>query len=199
MLEILGALVRNLVIIIFITSLLEMLLPHGQFNRYLRMVTGLLVILMIINILGVLLHRSPEIYPAEERFMPAFADAGTLLWENNQTQVLAVYRASLASVVREEIETGGKWKAVRVALHINEDRDSLYYGTVQKVDVTVARAGEDASPVKPVKVEAVDVSSAIPAAEAGVPEKRVPALEEALARRLQVEPSIIAVTLQGRW
>ncbi|NLA12132.1 MAG: hypothetical protein GX883_08410, partial [Firmicutes bacterium] len=47
MLALVGGLVRNLVVIIFLNALLEMLLPQGEFRRYIRLLTGLIVILMV--------------------------------------------------------------------------------------------------------------------------------------------------------
>jgi len=59
MLTILGELTRNLLVIIFLNVLLEMLLPQGHFHRYIRLVTGLVLILMVLNTMSLILGRAP--------------------------------------------------------------------------------------------------------------------------------------------
>jgi len=47
--EIIGELVRNIVVLLLVTLLLELLLPSGEMSRYVLFVMGLVLILMLIN------------------------------------------------------------------------------------------------------------------------------------------------------
>lgn len=52
-------LIRNLTVIIFLNVLLEMMLPRGEFHRYIRLITGLIVILMVVGTIAALMGKIP--------------------------------------------------------------------------------------------------------------------------------------------
>jgi stage III sporulation protein AF len=57
--ESIGNLIRYIVILIFLATLLEMILPHGQFRRYLRMLVGVLLILTILSPIQNIMRIAP--------------------------------------------------------------------------------------------------------------------------------------------
>ena len=59
MFEVIGNVVRYIVILIFLATLLEMILPHGQFRRYLRMLVGILLILTLISPIQNIMRLAP--------------------------------------------------------------------------------------------------------------------------------------------
>lgn len=193
----LGNLVRNLAVVVFVHALLEMLLPQGQFQRYLRLVTGLIVLLAVLNAFGNLLGRVPlQAAPVIETAAPdaAVLEQGLRLWRKNRTAALETYRAALQELIREEIEGAGRWRLDSAQIVLEEDPEKESYGSISSLAVTV-RAGAEAKPgrVAAVEIEPVTGPPENAGAKSAGAGERVPVLEEALSRRLQLPGEIVTV------
>ncbi len=205
MMELLGGLARNLIIVVFVHTLLEMLSPQGQFHRYIRLVTGLIVILMVVSAISALLGR----LPAESAAAVPGPDPGTeageqaaRLWRLNRERSLSVYREALHEVVREEIEASGQWVVVETRFVLEEDPYAEQFGVIRRMEVRVREAGNGAGAIEPVRIEPMS-----PEPEPGAGGQAEPAdpidpaarprladLEQALVRRLQLDPVLITVS-----
>lgn len=198
MIPVLGNLVRNLVVIIFVNALLEMLLPQGQFHRYIRLVTGLIVIMLVVNAFSVLVARVPEtgftLQPASLT-VAGVDEKGAWLWLQARRKALTLHIDTLAELIRKEVEAEG-WRFVEARFSMEDDPAKENFGMLYGVEVQVRAPAEEAgNPIKAVLINPVEVRSE--AAESERSERidagRVPELEAALARRLQVSGGIITV------
>jgi hypothetical protein len=197
MIALLGELSRNLLVIIFINVLLEMLMPEGQYHRYIRMITGLIVVLMVVNTMSLILGRAPaagvllpQAVPAALRVESAGGDVSRITRE----QALALYRESLKQLAREEVESGGQWKLVSARFTLEEDSSSEQYGTIYRVELQVQAAGGGSGEVEPVRIGPVSGEGGAEGEGAGgQAAQRVPELEQALARRIHVSPGLVSV------
>lgn len=202
MLAVLGDLVRNLVIIIFLNALLEMLLPQGEYHRYIRLVTGLIVILMIVGTIAALLGKLPRLEPVIAG-RPVAADRGAAAEEQSEKigsthrrQVLQQCRHALEDLLREEIAAAGEWELVAAAIILDEEQSSGTFGTPQRIELRVkASAAEgnrvDQVCIDPVKVERPEKG----AGDAAGPAERLPELELVLAGLLELSPAQVTVTV----
>jgi stage III sporulation protein AF len=200
MIAVLGDLVRNLVVIVFVNALLEMLLPQGQFHRYIRLVTGLIVILMVVNAFSLLLGRAPEValaVPAVAAPAPGAGEASARLRLQERRLVLAVYRENLARLARDAIEAEG-WRFVEAVFSLEEDPARQNFGALYRVDVRVEAPEsphQAASPVAPVLIGPVVPGGGEGESNAagGATAERVPALEQVLAGRLGIPAGLVSV------
>ncbi len=197
MLERIGELARNLVVIIFVATLLEMLIPQGSFSRYLRLVTGLLVILLVVTFIGTLVNR----IPGQISLVPVTAAAGkqdgTLeqgdrLWQLNRQQAVTVYRTALTKLIEEEIRDHEGVIPVSINLQIEEDQTNPLFGSIYQAVIKITSAPETVSSAEgSIRIEPVKIGS--DANPGNWSEQRVPELESALARRLELSPGQIEV------
>jgi stage III sporulation protein AF len=198
MIAVLGNLVRNLVVIIFVNTLLEMLLPRGQFHRYIRLVTGLIVIMMVVNAFTALLVRVPETYfsmPPASSAIAGVDEKGTSLWLQSRRKALALFKDTLTQLIRKEVEAAG-WRFVEARFTLEDDPARDNFGMLYAVEVQVrALAGESGRPIEAVLINTVEVGAGAAGTERSerFDAGRVPELEEVLARRLQVSGGIISV------
>ncbi len=199
MLAVVGGLVRSLIVIIFLNALLEMLLPQGEFRRYIRLVTGLIVILMVVGTIGALLGKAPRLEPvfggggAAADSGGAAAEQSTRVGLTRQRHLLRQCRAGLEQLLREEIAAAGAWELVEAVLILDEDPESSTFGAPRQVDLLV-RSGTER--VEPVSIEPVQVGAAAgePGAGTGqVNRERLPALEQTLAALLKLDPEQVSV------
>lgn len=196
MVALLGELSRNLLVIIFINVLLEMLMPQGQYHRYIRMVTGLIVVLMVVSTMSLIFGRAP----ASDALLP-YTPPGPLQLDTSsigvsrvtREQALTLYRESLQQLAREEVEAGGKWKLVSAHFALEEDANAELYGAIHSAELQVQAAGSASNDIEPVQVDSVNCANGVPEAEERPEAARLPQLEQALARRFQVPQEVIRV------
>lgn len=202
MLDLVGNLIRNLVLLLFVVVLLELLMPQGQFNRYLRMVAGLMVILMILTFTGNLLGRFPmEISLAalaeQSSLIPEIR--GTELWQLNRQQALQIYHDGLIEMVCRIIAETGTGQVDSVRLDIETDENSPQYGAVLGLEVIVK---QETLPVKDERSPPVLVKPILVKPFQGAEETRsgnnetgcrLPDLEKTLSDRLQLPAALIVV------
>ena len=201
MLAVVGGLVRSLIVIIFLNALLEMLLPQGEFRRYIRLVTGLIVILMVVGTIGALLGKAPRLEPVfgggpAADSGGAAAEQSTKVGLPRQRHLLRQRRAGLEQLLREEIAAAGAWELVEAVLILDEDPESSTFGAPRQVDLLVQPGAEPAERVAPVSIEPVQAGSAAgePGAGAGLVKKeRLPELEQLLAALLKLAPEQVSV------
>ncbi|MEW5785649.1 MAG: stage III sporulation protein AF [Bacillota bacterium] len=205
MIDVLSILGRNLVLIIFINVLLEMLLPQGQFHRYIRLVTGLLVILLVVGTMNMLLGKAPAYSEASPAAWAPEAEATAyreeLLRNTSRQQVLTLFQASLEEIVRQEVTASGRWHLRAIQLTVEDNPENENFGALYRVEITVQRSLEqNAGAVATVRIDPVDLSAAESEAaptggeEPAAAASRVIELEQSLAARLQLAPGLVCVT-----
>lgn len=197
MISLLGDLVRNLIILIFVATVLELLMPQGQFQSYLRMVAGLIVILMVVNFITGLTGKLPGEMAAVQLPAGGGATAGLQadLWQFNRRQALAAYRSSLEDFFRQTVEQEG-WQLVSLSLSIEEDPGSDSFGAFYAAGLIVAdTAARNNGYIEPILIEPVQIEPRQDAAayQTEAVLNRVPALESILAARLQLPAGLIKV------
>lgn len=200
MIDLLGILTKNLILIVFINVLLEMLLPRGEFYRYIRMITGLVIILLVVGSLSQLLGRAP----GRQYFVPELSMSGTgeltgmELQNVNNRQTISLYKEALHRLVRDEIHSTGEWVLLESEFAVEESPDNEEYGVLYSVEAVVRKGvleGEEEIPpvnVAPVEKESFAEDHA-PEPGEGERDARVPELELALARLLHLSPEVIIV------
>jgi len=195
-------LIRNLTVIIFLNVLLEMMLPRGEFHRYIRLITGLIVILMVVGTIAALMGRIPRLEPAAAA-TPAAGGSGAVAADQIERasaayrrQVLQQCRAALEIMLREEISASGEWELVEAVLVLEEDCNSSSFGTPLEIKLLVKAAAAGNSKVAPVNIEPVVVGGEGSAEEdSSKTASRLPEMEQHLAGLLDLSPAQVTVTL----
>lgn len=196
-----GDLIRNLVVIIFLNALLEMLLPQGEFHRYIRLITGLIVILMVVGTIAALTGRLSRLEPAAVPEAGAGEGAAALRGDEDVSaaysrQVLQRCRSVLESMIDEEVAASGEWRLEEVNVILEEDYSSSSFGTPLRVELRVRAAGAGEGRVDPVSIEEVTVGLQDKPAE-GPPSGPhfLPELEQSLAGLLGLSSQQVTATL----
>lgn len=206
MLTVVGGLVRNLVLIIFLNALLEMLLPQEGFRRYIRLVTGLIVVLMVVGTITALLGKLPRLEPVIAGAAPpggapsgaAEGVPGTVALTHRR-QVLQQCRDGLREMLREELAAGGEWELAEAVITLDEAEGSDTFGAPRQIALRVRAAAPAEEGVAPVAIGAIRVGSPEPGEAAGIgaarEAERLPGLERSLARLLGLAPGAVTVAV----
>lgn len=217
--------VRQVVLILLLTGIVQMALPGGGARRYVQVVLGLFILLAIVRPVLALLETEPAaLLPGWER---ALRDAGAAAVPappredpeqaraRAQALALEVHRQRLAAVIRDTVRATLGFEPVAIDVAVVTDATSGRQGMIEGITVSLPgrlpaavldRAPGLVRPVEPVRIgprtgaASGDENSrpVPPAAREAMAER----LQGALAARLQVEPGLIAVswveTVEGR-
>lgn len=209
--------IRNIAVVAVVAGFLEILLPHGDMQRFARLVVGFFILMAIIQPLVGLFHQQATFDTA---FMEAAAagspNTATVLAKGREMQArhdqaaLEEYRLALERQVAALAAMTGV-EARAVAVDLDEDRDSDRFGTITAIGVVIgpaAQAEESSSivPVSPVQIDfgAQPASTAggggASAGTGGSAPAPDPALCASLARSLAgyygLPPSAVSVTAE---
>lgn len=200
-----GDLVRNLVIVIFLNALLEMLLPGEGFRPYIRLVTGLIIVLMVVSTIAVLLGQAPRLEPVlsgQEALPPYGRGAREPPGEVEalyRRQVLQRCRESLEQLLEEKVAGGGRWELDKAVIDLDEDSESAAFGAPKRIELWVRGAAEKEKEVAPVTISPIKPGEREEegAEGGGTGEARLPALERSLAELLDLDEAQVIVHRSG--
>lgn len=152
MLETMFEVTRNIVVLLIVFSLLELLLPRGEFRPFLNMVVGLVLMLTLLGPFWALrqMPEVPALVPEEQQGGAAREDTRLPgLEQLNRELTLLRYRELLAGKIGEVLREEG-FKPVEYALELVEEPGHPAYGQLLSVRVLAAAAAAEAAPVRKV-------------------------------------------------
>jgi stage III sporulation protein AF len=140
MIDTIGSLIRYIVIIIFLSTILEMVLPRGVFRRYLRMLVGILLILTLLTPLQKIKSFAPywettafsEGMP-EEAALGEILQRGREMYRDNIDLALAEYRYRIFSLLEGELAREFGQKLLRLEVSVEENPESSEFGTLKNI------------------------------------------------------------------
>lgn len=196
--EELRIMVQNIVVVIVLALLLELLLPAGDMRRYVHLVCGLLVIVVVFQSIGALARVQWTDFPSfgGQQAIPDVIAAGQQLREKQLGAARESFRQAMRHQIQSLVEVGGEWQVVEVELGLNEEEENIFRTRLNRVDLTVrpARAGKSGfvDPVPPVRVGAEGERQPSGNREVELAAK-VARLQQQLARIYQLRPEQVVV------
>jgi len=140
MIEATGSLIRYIVIIIFLSTLLEMVLPQGVFRRYLRMLVGVLLIFTLLTPLQKIIRIAPYWeMPVLSEGLPEEAELGDILqrgeemYRGNINLALEEYRYRIFSLLENELAREFGQKLLYLEVSIEENPESREFGSLKSI------------------------------------------------------------------
>lgn len=146
MMETIGNLIRYIVILIFISTLLEMILPQGVFRRYLRMLIGILLIFTLITPLQKIMRIAPywEIPPLINGMenestgeLETILGRGEELYREKMKSALEDYQARVFDLLENELAREFKQKLLHLQVTTEDDPDSKEFGMLKHIYAVV--------------------------------------------------------------
>ncbi|MDO9536281.1 MAG: stage III sporulation protein AF [Bacillota bacterium] len=139
MIEAIGSLVRYIVILIFLATLLEMLLPQGVFRRFLRMFVGILLIFTLLTPLQSIMRIAPywevpvitEIQSTEE--LGLILQRGDDLYRKNMKSAMDDYHSRIFKMLESELAREFSLKLVELEMAVEENPDSSGFGALESI------------------------------------------------------------------
>lgn len=194
--------ITNIIVLVLLAGVIELLLPGNQFQSYIKMVIGLLILLAMLSPLFKLLNSDmDQVFQAMD--LPAAAKENEIKnsIEKNKSEIQGAQRAyileqmavPMKEKVQEELNKTYELEIVDLQIHTNSGTESLKPEDITGVKVVLANHHESAGVSEVSEVE-VSISKKRGQAEKdGVPEEIV----EFLASQWQLDAQQLEVEMEG--
>lgn len=158
----------NIVTVVIFIAFVEMLLPNSSMKKYIKMVVGLLVILVILNPILELVNGKMNIQ--DEIFKSSAIVERQVLsqridkFQNFQDQqILSVYKLKIMEHLKEKIKYEYGRQVVHGTIEIEENRGSKEFGKIKKISMVISHMdakydGKSENGIKPVEKITVQVN-----------------------------------------
>lgn len=148
MIENLSFWVKNIIYIIFFIVFLEILLPNNSMRKYVKVVAGLLVMVVILSPLTKLISRdfnlvdviAKNIIDIEQK---DFKGKSSLLQEKQDNLTIKVYKESIQKQIKDRVENIIKGTNAIVRVEVNEESESEDYGGIKEVTLLLEQGREE--------------------------------------------------------
>jgi len=139
MIDFLKSWIINIVIVIFFIAFIEILLPTSNMKKYINMVFGLLIIIVLINpiikLMSSDINIDREVFYNLRSYNTFGVEGNSKYIELQNQQITEVYKKKLAKEIAEFIKTQVNYKVLEIKVHIEEDIAQDDFGKLTGVEV----------------------------------------------------------------
>lgn len=155
MLNVLKQLVINIVVVMMLTMILEIMVPASVMHRYVKMVLGLLIIIMVLTPVLKFLkndfdYSSKMLEVKNDIEIESIMAMGEELNKKYNKSVIENFRTNLAEQIRKQVLKIDGLKEVEVNVSVEEDIKSNNFGMITGVYLMLTIDNTTNSTIKPV-------------------------------------------------
>ncbi len=128
----------NIVMLVLFIVIIEMLLPRGKMKKYVNLLTGTILIIVIIEPITGLFGKDFD-FTASQTAAASNIDkkeiekAGKLLEEEQLRQTIELYRSRVIEQIAQSAREVEGVKDAQADIIINEDHESEYFGEIKRI------------------------------------------------------------------
>lgn len=134
--------ILNIVTVILFITLLEILLPNSNMKKYIKMIIGLLVMLVILNPLLELANGKVEF---EDEIFRTSTEIDQKILSNHieqfgktqDQQWMDLYKEKIENNIKDRIKYHNDIDVIGVNAEIEEDKNSKNFGNIKSLDITL--------------------------------------------------------------
>ncbi len=164
MLQAISRYTQNIAMIIIFVSVINLIMPNGSFEKYIKMVLGLIVIITILAPINTFVFKNkPDYTDILKRYeidienTSMKVQSGQYL-ESQKDIILENYKEQLIPQMVGIVEKNGDLTVLEVDMGFNEDVDSAEFGKITDIDMLVEKSGAEPS-TKVIKVPKIKVGT----------------------------------------
>ncbi len=198
----------NIVTVVLFIVVLEMLLPSGKMKKMVNLVSGLILVIVLINPVLGLLEKGVDL-KAYQMANSNFIDKkeimvnSEVLKEEQTRQITNVYRNKVIGQLESMVKEVKGVFDVKADVIINEDYSSENFGEVKKVYLTLELgSNDDKKGVKPVKkidkvkIETKKTGESNENSEKGIDKGLRAHIEDKIEKLLNIHKENILISLE---
>ncbi len=202
--------ITNIILFILLATIVDMLLPSSSMQKYVKMVTGLLLILIILTPLfslfksdldQVLLNMNLKPVQTEKNLENLIDLKKKEIQASQRAYALETVQVQIRNDVEEELikeQTNLKVQKVKIFLTSEaEKNDAVTYDDIQSIQVVLSEKTAEPNDVPVVKPVEIDTSKQIEPVYKEVDQTNVKAITKSLSTRWEMDSEKIVVTVEG--
>ena len=145
----LGQYTQNIAMIIIFTTFVNLIMPNGDFQKYIKMVLGLIVIITILAPINTILFKNKPNYTDILKRYQLDIEQATVQVESGmfldaqKDIILENYREKLTPQIIEIVEKSGKVTVMALGVDLNEDTMSNEFGKITAIDMMVGSTNQE--------------------------------------------------------
>jgi stage III sporulation protein AF len=137
-------------------SFLEIVLPKGNMKRFIDMIIGFLIIIVVINPFIKFINKDIDIerniFTSINRFNNEYKESDSIE-ALQQDQITSVYINKLKEDIKDQIEYNSDYKVSVLNVLIVEDTEDEDYGQIKKIELVLEYKEEDIKDKDIIKVD----------------------------------------------
>lgn len=194
MIEFFRSWIVNIVVVIIFIVFIEMIIPSDKFKKYVKLVTGLVLMIMIINPIVKLVDEG---YSLDKITIDSFNvfDNGQIQADTKRvqgiqnSQIVNVYKENLTKEIKSTVLAINNVKSADVSIDIIEDTKSKNFGEIKGLKIKIDLKNQDNNQL----VKKIDVNIT---KEEKPGDKVINDIKEALAQTYDIQKEKINITTQ---
>ncbi|MCR1897992.1 stage III sporulation protein AF [Irregularibacter muris] len=156
MIEILSSWVQNIIYIVIFVVFLELLFPDNFMQKYVRMVSGLLIIVVILTPITKLFSKN---FNVENAISQNYVDMAQIeiksqqeaLQSHQEDLAINIYKDKITQQIKQQLSKKLEGLSIKVELEIFEDIEEDNYGGIKEVTLYLARSKEQKKDIKTIE------------------------------------------------
>jgi len=160
MLEAVKVWVSNIIAIILFVSIVEIILPEGKMRKYVNLVAGVVVVLIIISPLVKAFNKNieidmPEMNIKEPISIQELKIQGQKIESMRSKQIICTYKEKMEKSIKEQVNEISGVDCQRVICKVKEDSRNENFGDIDEVTLYVSKKQDkfQNSKIEPVKIK----------------------------------------------
>lgn len=150
MINFLRSWILNIVSVVIFITIVELILPNSSMKKYIKMIVGLLVMLVIINPILDLMHGKVKLEEDVFRTSSAIHKQELVLNLNHfkgtqQKQIISVYKDNIEKYIKDQIEFNNKIRVLSIDSSIEENVDSKEFGNIKELAIVLSNSENNLS------------------------------------------------------
>ncbi len=155
---------QSIAMIIIFTSVINLIMPSGKFQKYIKMVLGLIVIITILGPINTLVFKNKPDYTDILKRYELDIESSSMQVQSGQYLdaqkdiILEYYKEKLNPQMIDIIEKGNEIEVVELDITLDETVDSNEFGKIKGINMVVAQLEEEVNNKK-IKVPKIRVGT----------------------------------------
>ncbi|MBZ4668536.1 MAG: spoIIIAF [Defluviitaleaceae bacterium] len=164
MITLIGEWIRKIALFVIFSALIEILMPESHFRKYIHMILGFVLMLMLIRPITYIFFDNKDTFinlveiNQLEMERQSIARQSSIIESKQEELILDTYKSNLGEQIEKLIESNTNADVGNIKLYVNEDKSDKSYGILQKVELTIIKNQETGSttaeiePIQPIKI-----------------------------------------------
>lgn len=152
--------ITNIVVVIFFIAFIEILLPSSNMKKYINMILGLLIIIVLINpiikLMSSDINIDREVFYNLQSYNTFKIEGESKYVENQNQQITEVYKKKIENEISDFLRTDVDYSVLDVNVSINEDIEAEDFGKIIGIEVYLTTKNDSNQNQQNIRIDEIE-------------------------------------------